>query len=236
MAKVRDARLETRTARRRLKPRRKPYWVRVAPTIWLGYRALQRPPGTWNVGGNAKRWIRKIAYADDLERANGKTILDFWQGQEAAKKVARGEDGTAGDRPHTVGEALDSYARDLRAKGGDTYNASRARQHLKGNAMLTTPVALLKEAELKGWRDALIAKELAPATVNRTMVPLHAALEAAADGDQRIIRPTSRLQSATAGAEKRQRQSAQAQRADSSPDTARTSRAAATGSRWSISE
>jgi len=188
MAKVRDARLETRTARRRLKPRRKPYWVRVAPIIWLGYRALQRPPGTWNVGGNAKRWIRKIAYADDLERANGKTILDFWQGQEAAKKVARGEDGTAGDRPHTVGEALDSYARDLRAKGGDTYNASRARQHLKGNAMLTTPVALLKEAELKGWRDALIAKELAPATVNRTMVPLHAALEAAADGDQRIIR------------------------------------------------
>jgi len=94
MAKVRDARLETRTARRRLKPRRKPYWVRVAPIIWLGYRALQRPPGTWNVGGNAKRWIRKIAYADDLERANGKTILDFWQGQEAAKKVARGEDGT----------------------------------------------------------------------------------------------------------------------------------------------
>ena len=53
---------------------------------------------------------------------------------------------------------------------------------------MSTPVAMLTERELKLWRDGLIAKDLAPATVNRTMVPLHAALEAVADADPRIIR------------------------------------------------
>jgi integrase len=188
MAKVRDARLENRTARRRLEARLKPYWVRVAPTIWLGYRALQQPPGSWNVGGDSKRWIRRIAWADDLEDANGKSVMSFWQAQDAAKKLARGEDDAVGDRPITVAEALDTYARDLEARGGGAYNAKRARKHLQGNVILSTPVAVLTERELKLWRDALIANELAAATVNRTMVCLHAALEAAADGDPRIIR------------------------------------------------
>jgi integrase len=188
MAQIRDGRLENRTARRRLKPRRKPYWVRVAPTIWLGYRALQKPPGSWNVGGDSKRWIRRIAWADDNEDANGKTILNFWQAGNAAKALARGEDGAASDRPILVAEALDTYEKDLGAKGGGTYNARRARFNLGGSAILATPVALLSDRELKLWRDGLISKGLAPASVNRTMCCLRAALTAAADADPRITR------------------------------------------------
>ena len=40
--------------------------------------------------------------------------------------------------------------------------------------------------ELRNWRDGLIAKKLAPATVNRTKIGLHAALELAAESDPRI--------------------------------------------------
>ena len=134
MARVRDARLENRTARRRLPPRGKPYWVRIAPTIWLGYRAVRQPPGTWNVGGDSRRWIRKIGFADDLEDADGKSILSFWQAQDLAKQLARGQDGAIGDRPLTVSEALDAYERDLQARGGRVANAQRVRCHLAGIA------------------------------------------------------------------------------------------------------
>lgn len=95
-----------------------------------------------------------------MEEPDNKTIMSFWQAQDAAKKLARGEDGAVGDRPITVAEALDAYARDLEARGGGPYNAKRARKHLQGNAILTTPIAMLTERELKLWRDALIAKKL----------------------------------------------------------------------------
>src|SRR5262249_3858561 len=48
MPKPRAARLETPTARRRLAPRKKPYWLIVSPNIALGYRR-NRGTGTWNV-------------------------------------------------------------------------------------------------------------------------------------------------------------------------------------------
>src|SRR6185369_3675366 len=52
-------------------------------------------------------------------------------------------------------------------------------------ALLERPVALLGSRELRRWRDSLI-KKLAPATVNRTVTGLKAALALAAEHDERI--------------------------------------------------
>ena len=184
---TRSSKLENATARRKLANRKKPYFVTVAPGIGLGYRRNQGA-GTWSVratDGHGTDWVKRIALADDQEPADGSNVLNFWQAQDRARALARGQTGQDGDRPATVAEALERYEADLQSRGGDIYNARRARAHLTG-ALASKPVALLGATELRNWRDALTAKGLAAATVNRTRTCLRAALELAAAHDHRI--------------------------------------------------
>src|SRR5438477_12821085 len=111
--RVRDTRLETRSSRLRLAIRGKPYWARIARGIKLGYR---RGPGTWSVrvaDGHGKDWIRKFADADDHDEADGSRILTFWEAQDLAKTLARGNRATGDKKPITVEEALHAYEKDL---------------------------------------------------------------------------------------------------------------------------
>jgi integrase len=184
---TRSSKLENATARRRLAVRKKPYFATVAPGIALGYRRNQGA-GTWSVrstDGHGTDWIKRIALADDQEPADGTHVLNFWQAQDRARALARGKAGADDGRPLTVAEALERYEADLQSRGGDIYNARRARAHLTG-ALASKPVALLGATELRKWRDALTAKGLAAATVNRTRTCLRAALELAAAHDHRI--------------------------------------------------
>jgi integrase len=187
MAKPRSPKLETATARRKLAIRKKPYWITIAPGIALGYRR-NAGAGTWSVrstDGHGADWIKRIGLADDQELADGAAVLTFWQAQDRARALARGQTGDDDDRPVTVVEALEVYERDLATRGGDPYNARRARLHLTG-ALASKPVALLGAPELRRWRDGLSAK-LTPASVNRTRTCLRAALELVAQHDPRII-------------------------------------------------
>jgi integrase len=188
MPKPRAAKLETSTARRKLAVRKKPYWRTISPGIHLGYRRNQGG-GTWSVrvAGSGAEWVKKIALADDLEGASPPHVLSYWQALDTARALARRQPGEAIDesRPLTVGEALDRYEADLRARGGSPYNAEHPRIHLP-SVILNKPVALLGATELRKWRDSLLAKGLAPGTVNRTKTGLRAALELAAAHDPRI--------------------------------------------------
>jgi len=188
MPKPRAAKLETATARRRLAPRKKPYWTRLSPGIALGYRR-NAGAGTWSVrvADGGSEWIKRIALADDLEPAAPPAVLNYWQAVDAARALARRQPGDAVDesRPLTVAQALDRYESDLKARGGDPYNARHARLHLTGS-ILSKPVALLGATELRKWRDSLLDKGLAPGTVNRTKTGLRAALELAAAHDPRV--------------------------------------------------
>jgi integrase len=189
MPKPRAARLETPTARRRLAVRKKPYWLIVSPNIAVGFRR-NRGAGTWNVRrtGDGAEWTKRIALADDLEKADGRAVMTFYQAVDAARALARREPGDIpadDDRPITVAEALDAYERNLTANGGDPYNARRVRFHISA-ALLSKPVALLTVGDMVRWRDGLIAKALAPASINRTRNCLRAALSLAARRDRRI--------------------------------------------------
>ena len=121
MAKPRAPKLETATARRKLAIRKKPYWLKLAPTIALGFRR-NAGPGTWSVrstDGHGSDWIKRIGLADDQEPADGGAVLTFWQAQDRARALARGQTGDDGDRPITVIEALERDEADLVARGGD---------------------------------------------------------------------------------------------------------------------
>jgi hypothetical protein len=187
MPKPRSAKLETPTARRKLSVRRKPYYTTVSPGIALGYRR-NVGSGTWSVRriGQGAEWIKRLALADDLEPADGKHVLTYWQAIDAARALARGQPGEGdANRPATVSEALDRYERDLDSRGADAANANRVRKHLSAS-LASKPVALLTVNDLRTWRDALVAGGMTPATLNRTRAGLRAALELAASLDQRI--------------------------------------------------
>jgi integrase len=187
--RTRSTQLETRTARLKLAQRKKPYTARIAPGVRLGYRR-NATAGTWNViaaDGRGGNWMKGFAAADDFEESNGTTVFTFWEAQDKARVLARGTRDADGedDKPITVGQALDRYETDLSLRGGDMRNVRRVRFHLP-HSLAAKAVALLSVRELRHWRDALIKKRLAPATVKRTGKVLKAALNLAGDQDARI--------------------------------------------------
>jgi hypothetical protein len=76
---VRDANLETRTARLRLKAQAEPYWRGLEKGLALGYRR-RTTGGTWLArrrrlgGGYAEH---KIGLSDDSQSADGIFVLDY---------------------------------------------------------------------------------------------------------------------------------------------------------------
>jgi integrase len=176
--------LDSRSARAKLAIRKKPYFIRIAPGIHLAYRRNEGF-GSWSVRGGSGAWLKKIGGADDREDADGVHILDYWQAVESARNIARAKDGGDTGKLITVEAALSAYADDLKARGSSPYNAQQVRVHLP-KALSTKTVALLNARELRRWRDSLLAKGLAPASVNRLGRMLKAALNQAADHDGRI--------------------------------------------------
>jgi len=89
----RDSRFETRTARSRLKARKKAYnGPQLAPGIFLDYRRC-KGPGRWVVRaatGKGSYWCDTFSIADDNEDADGVNVLTFWQAQDRARALARG--------------------------------------------------------------------------------------------------------------------------------------------------
>jgi integrase len=186
---TRSAKLETRTARLKSAVRKKPYFVAVAPGVGLGYRR-NKTAGSWVVraaDGKGGNWTQAFAVADDFEDADGTDVLSFWQAQDRARVLARGGRDADEDsgKPITVAQMIDRYETDLKARGGEVYNAQRVRVHLP-DVLASKTVALLAPREFRHWRDGLIKNGLAPSTVNRTCAAFQAALELAAAQDPRI--------------------------------------------------
>ncbi len=166
--------------------------------------------------GEGSNWTKAIGSADDYEEANGSRIFDYWQAQERARAVAAaGKGGTPviDDKPTTLRAALDQYEADLKTRGGDVGNAARVRRHLS-EKMLDKLIVDLMLNDLRKWRDQLTSKArqknfsdadkvamptgltektravpplpLAPSGVNRVCTIMKAALNLAADRDERI--------------------------------------------------
>jgi hypothetical protein len=159
---------ESRSARLRLKIRRLPYsGPSLARGISLMYRR-NKTNGTWVLkagDGHGSYWTKGFALPDDFENSDAKNVLTFQEAQDAAKKLARRENGSADNAPITLDGALKAYRRDLETRNANLYNADWPRLHLS-SVLLSKPIALLTAAELKKWRDDLLTK-IAPATVNQ---------------------------------------------------------------------
>ncbi|HEY5207052.1 MAG TPA: site-specific integrase, partial [Roseiarcus sp.] len=92
MAKsVRDSRLDSRTAREKLKPSGKPYFRSLEPNLHLGYRKGKHG-GKWVMRrylGDEKYAVETIGAADDFADADGAKVLTFHQAQVRARERAQ---------------------------------------------------------------------------------------------------------------------------------------------------
>jgi hypothetical protein len=168
--KVRDASLETRTARSRLKIRHKPYFRLIEPGLHLGYRKLSSGPGTWIArrydgdGGYKTENLRTIdgaiVLADDYAEADGKHVLTFAQAQQKARGARKTKSG-----PLTVSDFLDDYLQFLEGEGRSRHSLASTRYRIEAfirPQLGKVGVGALTAERLRHWRDE-IAK--APARV-----------------------------------------------------------------------
>jgi integrase len=116
---VRNAKLDTRSARARLLAKKSGYWVPITRGFALGYR--KGPKGSvWLarlIDGKERREAT-LGSADDALDADGERILDYAQAQAKARNwlASLDAEGTAG--PYTTARCLDDYIADYKRRGG----------------------------------------------------------------------------------------------------------------------
>jgi len=186
-------RVDSKNARSKLEVRREPYWHQLRTGGHLGYRKLEQGEGTW-----VAKW-RDAATGKRHYKALG-TIID--EGKPTAFDKARKEanrwfdDLEGGVSPDvvTVRDACDQYIKAIRRTDEKKANRTAAdfRRLIDSDIIANIELGKLRADHLEDWRDRISApaprlgrgkrtKETprAPATVNRDMVPLRAALNRA---------------------------------------------------------
>src|SRR5262245_52936771 len=161
--RIKDAMLDSKDARRKLKARDKPYYRTVERGWHLGYRRLKAQAGTWCVrryAGDQTYAVEGIGTADDLSDADGVEVLDYWQAVEKIRETRkqRAHDAAGVTGPYTVAKAMDDYIAFLKAEGraesairdAESRDRSDIRPRL-GNE----EIANLTTKKLKAWRDGL---------------------------------------------------------------------------------
>lgn len=148
--RVKNADLESREARRKLKARGKPYWQSIGRGLHLGYRK-GKSGGAWVVRryvGNQSYKVETIAIADDVEDANKVEVLDFWQAQEAARNM---RPSTAPKiTGYTVADAVRDYLEYLETKQSHRISRQRAGAYILPE-LGKRAVNDLDEDDLRRW-------------------------------------------------------------------------------------
>ena len=159
---VRDAKLETRAARDRLKPGRTPHFKTLIPSkLHLGYRRKKKDlAGKWLVRhylGNENYHVAPLGIADDFQDAGQDSdVISFADAQRLAleHRVERKR-----GRGLSVADAIADYVKDVGAERDRTANdAERTAALLILPRLGRIKLADLKTQDIIDWRNAL-AKE-----------------------------------------------------------------------------
>lgn len=187
--------IDTVTARARLKVRREPYWQRISKGFHVGFRKMS--------GSSGGTWLLRHAGADSKETEHSLGMLDgcpdhrrFDEAVELAREwVARtASDVSEASRPvHTVMDACDAYVKHIRElKGVKPAHdlEARYRRWVLTDPVHKVPLPALTRQHMNNFRRRLLAspvragktkspRERSKDSVNRDMAALRAALNRA---------------------------------------------------------
>jgi site-specific recombinase XerD len=184
--------IDTVERRSRLRPRAAPYWYKLASGRQLGFRKMTTASeGTWLAQ----------AYDEDSKKQSRRSLGSFTDlpankrfdaAVAAAREYFAHIDAGGDNRPLTVREACEEYVKHLSTErpkaAADT--AARYRRWVYGDKLAKVSLAKMTERQVKEWRATLSrshvvinphaevpdTKPRAPASVNRDMTALRAAL------------------------------------------------------------
>lgn len=194
------AKLDTVTARDKLKPKREPYWQRLDSGCVLGFRKMSSASlGTWiaryrdvESGARPKLALGEFGDLPPSERFGAaKRAAESWfahMGRGGSFEVV------------TVRQACEKYVEHIRAQKGDAKAADiagRFKRWINGERIATVPLPKLTRTQVDAWRKKLAAtpvianphaspsdqieRQRAPSSVNRDMAAVRAALNYAHD-------------------------------------------------------
>jgi integrase len=160
---VRNAKIDTRSARLKLPERREPHWTPISAGCAIGYRRGAKG-GTWVArfrDGGGKQHYEALGAADDARDADGLTVHSFSQAQEKAReffaKSARQLAGqVAPDSRLTVADALDAYFSDREQRGSKGLAKDRAAARARILPELgAVELAKLTTKRIRDWQSGL---------------------------------------------------------------------------------
>ena len=157
---VKHARLESQSARTRLKRGRQPHWQALQEgRVHLGYQCWKgEPVGRWLLRryiGNNKYRVQTLGRADDAARADGLDLLSFAQAEAKARAVVASPEGGVGNGKIarlTVRQAMERYIElQARSKGQSVRDViSRSGVHILP-ALADLVVSELTAEQLRRW-------------------------------------------------------------------------------------
>lgn len=189
-------RIDTVTARNRLKPRREPYWTKLSGGRHLGYRRMTASGGTW-----VARYWDPSQYKKHNRSLGALAGTPPHAQYDVARRLAEewfadldsGGTTTAPTTVLTVSGACAAYVAEKRASGdksGAQDAAARFNRLITNTALGETELRQLKREDMQVFREKLISTPVceqgkergrAPATINRDLTALRAALNKALD-------------------------------------------------------
>lgn len=186
--------LDSKSAREKLKPRRKAYYQQIAPGVTLGYLRRKPLPGTWQlrelVDGTYR--YRTLGAADDVGTADGRDVLTHAQ----AVRLAGAPSTPSAGAPITVRGAIEAYLADFASRSAHATEArQRADLHILP-ALGRYRVDRLTSTQIRAWQAGLVkrndptdpdARRRSQDTANRIIAILKAALNAAWEDDANHI-------------------------------------------------
>ncbi|MGB5835194.1 MAG: tyrosine-type recombinase/integrase [Thiohalocapsa sp.] len=192
---ARDARLETRDARARLKVQHEPYWRQIHAGLFVGYRK-GTTGGVWiaRIMEGARYRKKRLGIADDHQDADGDNVLTFAQASRRTMAIADGdiELSEINRGGYSVADACGDYLADYKTRGKDYSGADQNfRKHIErqiGGVVLKK----LTADRIRKWRNALAETDSTDpdtirkrkATANRIFNVLRAALTFAYQNDK----------------------------------------------------
>ena len=164
---VRNAKIDTRSARAKLTQRREPYWTVLIQGCAIGYRKGKNGGswiGRWR-GSDGKQHYHAIGTADDAlnQEESGTAVLAYKEAQEQARdwfvECGREAEGKAGEPrgPYTVKTAMKDYFAWMKGEGKKRTEDASAR----ADALILPTLGAIELDELtpdqiRNWRTDLV--------------------------------------------------------------------------------
>ncbi len=163
---VRNAKIDTRSARAKHAKRREPYWTVITQGCAVGYRKGKNS-GSWIARWRApdgKQHYHAIGPADDVadRSESGTDVLPYKEAQEQAREwfVQKGReaDDKSGKRrgPYSVTDAIEDYLVWMKGEGKKSTEDARTRaEALILPTLGTIELEKLTPDDIRDWRTSL---------------------------------------------------------------------------------